>query len=124
MVVARKMSALRRGDLVSVNHRVAALLASYFDVVLAANRMLHPDEKRLVEWTLAHCAHTPENMAAQVQAVLHTAGSLDGGVVAAVNTLLDGLDAFLDRETPHPRVGEFRIDRGFFRYIINTKYDH
>src|SRR6266536_5830717 len=35
-------TALERHDLVSVNHRVAAWLASYFDIIFAVNRVLHP----------------------------------------------------------------------------------
>lgn len=42
-------SAAKREDLVSLNHRTAALLASYFDVIFAYNRALHPGEKKLVK---------------------------------------------------------------------------
>ena len=37
--------AIHRKDLVSVNHRLAALLASYFDIIFAFNRQLHPGRK-------------------------------------------------------------------------------
>jgi Nucleotidyltransferase domain len=36
--------AVSRGDSVSVNHRLAAWLASYVDIVFAVNRVLHPGE--------------------------------------------------------------------------------
>lgn len=41
-------SAFARRDLVSLNHRTAAWLASYFDIVFAGNRQYHPGEKRLL----------------------------------------------------------------------------
>ncbi len=90
--------ACQRKDLISLNHRVAALLASYFDVVFALNRVLHPGEKRLSERAQAQCARLPPNMAEQVTALLQATCSWDGNVVQQVNALLDNLDDLLRRE--------------------------
>lgn len=85
--------AVRRGDLVSINHRVAALLASYFDVVFAFNRVLHPGEKRLLEHAARLCPRLPENMAGQVSAVLRAAGQGDAQLMVEINRLVDGIEA-------------------------------
>ena len=48
-----------RGDLVSVNHRVAEFLASYFDIIFALNEMTHPGEKRMQSICSAECRLLP-----------------------------------------------------------------
>jgi len=86
--------ALRRGDRVSVQHRVSAALASYFDVLFALNRQPHPGEKRLLDWAEARCAIRPVGCRRQVEALLTAAG--DGpGVLNAFDAVMDGLDALL-----------------------------
>lgn len=52
--------ALERGDLVSVNHRTTAFLETYFDVLFALNRKLHPGEKRLIPFCKNQCEILPE----------------------------------------------------------------
>ncbi len=90
--------ACQRKDLISLNHRVAALLASYFDVIFALNRVLHPGEKRLMEWAQAHCARVPRRHGGPGNRA--SAGSLLDGwqCVKQANALLDNLDDLLRQE--------------------------
>ena len=53
--------AVLRNDLNSVNHRTTEFISSYFDVLFAINELLHPGEKRLVEFALKNCKILPEN---------------------------------------------------------------
>ena len=53
--------AARRNDRVSVVHRTAAFMESYFDVIFALNKLTHPGEKRLVQLCRQRCAVLPEN---------------------------------------------------------------
>ena len=50
---------MKRGDLVSVNHRVTEFLASYFDILFALNEMTHPGEKRMQRICAAECQILP-----------------------------------------------------------------
>jgi hypothetical protein len=89
--------AVTRGDRVSVNHRVAALLASYFDILFAINRVLHPGEKRLLKHATEQCEHLPQEMERQVRELIE-AISPGRQVIEKTDALVDGLDALLSRE--------------------------
>jgi hypothetical protein len=90
--------AVRRNDRVSVNHRVAALLASYFDILFAVNRLPHPGEKRLVQIAEARCTLLPESMKARVEALVGAVSLPEDGLLNAVNALVSGLEILLRAE--------------------------
>jgi hypothetical protein len=90
--------AVKRGDLVSVNHRLAGLLASYFDIIFALNRQLHPGEKRLVQKTVASCEKLPDNMEVEIAAVLKASAIAKTEFLANMAALLDHLDVLLVQE--------------------------
>ncbi|MFZ1396134.1 MAG: nucleotidyltransferase domain-containing protein [Candidatus Promineifilaceae bacterium] len=88
-------SAVRRADTVSLNHRVAALLASYFDILFALNELPHPGEKRLLHLAITQCLLLPDNMREQVNNLLtaSTENAYD-----RTNALVDGLKKLLDEQ--------------------------
>jgi predicted nucleotidyltransferase len=87
--------ALGRDDPVSVQHRTAALLASYFDVLFALNRVPHPGEKRLLRRVADLCPRRPARVDEDVRAVLGAAGAPANDLVACCHRLLDELDDLL-----------------------------
>lgn len=53
--------AIKRNDFVSINHRTSAFLASYFDIIFALNKTLHPGEKKLISYAINHCKILPKD---------------------------------------------------------------
>ncbi|MBN1486241.1 MAG: DUF4037 domain-containing protein [Anaerolineae bacterium] len=95
--------AMKRNDAVSVNHRVAGLIASYFDALFALNRVLHPGEKRLVQKAYKHCEKVPPKMGEQVENVVKAAQPGNTSLLTYVEDLIDGLDALLFQEGFDPQ---------------------
>lgn len=81
-----------RQDIVSLNHRVAGLLASYFDVLFAINMVPHPGEKRLLKQAMTLCAKRPPHLEEHVHALITTPNA------TTVDALLDELEALLRAE--------------------------
>ena len=76
-------SAVLRNDYVSVNHRTAAFLASYFDIIFAKNKILHPGEKKLVDLAKANCKELPKSFEQDVNTL--ACGNIEERLKIAAN---------------------------------------
>ncbi len=69
------IKAFTRGDLVSVNHRIAAFIESYFDIIFAVNELTHPGEKRMISYAKEHAKILPNDFEVNVNELLNSIGS-------------------------------------------------
>jgi predicted nucleotidyltransferase len=90
--------AIQRKDAISINHRVAALLASYFDIIFALNSLPNPGEKRVLEIAAKQCKLIPKNMIKDVAEVLLASAQDDENLLGRVDQLIDRLDEILEKE--------------------------
>ena len=87
--------AVDESDLVAVQHRVAKWLASYFDIVFAANRVLTPGEKRLLSFALKECAVLPDQFEEDVLSALRGSCAPTPQLVVRLETMLSRLNDVL-----------------------------
>lgn len=89
--------ALARKDWVSVNHRTAAFLESYFDIVFALNKLTHPGEKRMIQYAKEKAKILPvnfeenlnclfQNLFAESDIVMRTLATITSAVENIVET--------------------------------------
>jgi hypothetical protein len=92
--------AINRGDFVSINHRMTALLASYFDIIFAVNYLPHPGEKRLVDLAQKLCKKLPNNIEDYVNNLTSAISfnSSEQDIINYINKLIDELDELLIAE--------------------------
>ncbi len=64
------LKAVKRNDIVSVNHRVTEFLASYFDIIFAINEQTHPGEKRLIQLCENNCSILPKDFRKNIHELL------------------------------------------------------
>jgi Domain of unknown function (DUF4037) len=93
--LAQMKAAIERGDLISLNHRVAVWIASYTDILFAVNRQYHPGEKRLVMY-MQGLPDLPEKAVEDVPRLCALAGSLSSPIIEQVSGMLSRLDRWLE----------------------------
>ena len=85
--------AAKRSDTVSECHRLTAILASYFDMIFAYNRVYHPGEKKLIRYAHLLCKELPENFDDDIQNAIKALG--EDRFIPALRSLSEHLHAFL-----------------------------
>lgn len=90
--------ALKRDDFISVNHRVAAFFASYFDILFAINEALHPGEKKILKIMKDNNFKVPKDMERSVNNILKYATLNDSTLLIEIDVLIDNLDTLLKNE--------------------------
>ena len=90
--------AMGRGDLVSVNHRTAAYLESYFDVLFAYNRLTHPGEKRMVSYALTHAKALPAHFEEDLAALFGNLFTDADAALTALHSLTEHMQALVAQE--------------------------
>lgn len=87
--------ALKRGDLVSVNHRVSAFMESYFDLLFALNEQTHPGEKRLMQLCRQMCPILPERFEENLPSLFSHMFTDPEAAVSDLNNILTALAKIL-----------------------------
>ena len=89
--------AVKRGDIVSIHHRVTEFMASYFDVIFALNELTHPGEKRLIELCEKRCEKLPENFRANLDTLFRDMSGSHECILDDVAAIVDELERLLGR---------------------------
>lgn len=85
--------ALKRKDILALNHRSSEFFASYFDLLFALNEQLHPGEKRMLSYAKENCALLPHDFEANIQTYFHNLYQWDKSqeTLDTLNQLLEQL---------------------------------
>lgn len=89
------LKASKRHDLVAVNHRTAAFLESYFDIIFALNRKTHPGEKRMIEIAKRDANILPADFEKNIDALFENLYGNSETVAEILRSIIDHLDDVL-----------------------------
>ena len=89
------LKAFDRGDFISVNHRMAAFIESYFDIIFAVNELTHPGEKRMISYAKEHAKILPKDFEENMNVLLNSMGSTLENVENNLKNIIDNLMGIL-----------------------------
>jgi predicted nucleotidyltransferase len=88
------MKSIYRKDLVNLNNRVSAFLASYFDVIFAINELPNPGEKHLMEICLNKCNVLPSGFERNVNSLIQNMSD-ESKIPETINSIIHELKKIL-----------------------------
>ena len=80
---------------ISVNHRLAEFLASYFDILFAVNEVPHPGEKKLLRIAKESCKKLPEHFENDMLNLVLCVGKTDANILSRLDATIENLDSLL-----------------------------
>ena len=89
------LKAFNCGDFISVNHRMAAFIESYFDIIFAVNELTHPGEKRMISYAKEHAKILPKDFEENMNVLLNSMGSTLENVENNLKNIIDNLMGIL-----------------------------
>jgi len=82
------MKSIYRKDLINLNNRISAFLASYFDVIFAVNELPNPGEKRIMEMCLNKCKVLPGGFEKNINDLIQSIGNSESKIPEIVNDII------------------------------------
>ena len=89
--------ALKRDDIISINHRTAAFFESYFDIIFAVNKKLHPGEKKLLKIATGQLELLPKNMEADISELFRNLFNEEYDIVNQLHGITKKLEVLLKK---------------------------
>jgi hypothetical protein len=84
-----------RKDLINLNNRISAFLASYFDVIFAINELPNPGEKRIMEMCLSKCKLLPDEFEKNINSLIQSMDNNESMICEIVNDIIYELKKIL-----------------------------
>lgn len=91
--------AVKRGDVVSINHRTAAFMESYFDIIFAINEMTHPGEKRLIQLCKKQCKILPNHFEENLEQLYCDLFTQSDAIARDIEAIIKELDLVIGEKT-------------------------
>jgi len=84
-----------RKDLINLNNRISAFLASYFDVIFAINELPNPGEKRIMEMCLNKCKVLPGGFEKNINGLIQNMDKNESAIIETVKDIIFELKKIL-----------------------------